>query len=90
MAAVTSEDTQVVRRQVAAEREQLAEAVEELRASTDLKAQLQARLPLVLAGAFGAGFVLSGGIGATMRLLFRRRREGRVVARIGRFVVSQR
>jgi hypothetical protein len=39
----------------------------------------------VAAGALGAGFVLAGGIGATMRLLARRSREGHEKARVGRF-----
>jgi hypothetical protein len=82
--------TEEVRQQLEAERRRLAEAVDELRYSTDLSAQLRAKLPLVLAAAFGVGFVLSGGIGATMRLLFRRSREGRVLAHIGRFTISQR
>ena len=46
---------------------------------------LRAKLPVVAAGALAAGFVFSGGIGATMRLLMRRSREGEVKARFGRF-----
>jgi hypothetical protein len=41
----------------------------------DVTAKLRARLPLAAAGALVAGFVVAGGIGATMRLLFRRGRE---------------
>jgi hypothetical protein len=37
------------------------------------------------AGAVGAGFILAGGIGATMRLFARRGREGKEKARLGRF-----
>lgn len=77
------ETTEELRRALQAEREQLARAVESLRGSTDLMAPVRAKLPIVLVAAFGAGFVLSGGIGATMRLLFRRRREGRTKARLG-------
>jgi hypothetical protein len=40
---------------------------------------------VLAAGALGAGFLFAGGIGATMRLLARRGREGREKARFGRF-----
>jgi hypothetical protein len=40
--------------------------------------------------ALAAGFVVSGGIGATMRLLFRRGREGSTKARFGPFVLVDR
>jgi hypothetical protein len=80
-----------VRRDIAAEREQLAGAVNELRAgideATDVAARLRAKLPLVAASALGAGFVLAGGVGATMRFVARRGREGRERARVGRFAV---
>ena len=82
--------TEAVLQEVASEREQLANAVDELRQSAALKNQLGTRLPLVLAGAFGTGFVLSGGIGATVRLLFRRGREGRTAARGGRYALVRR
>jgi hypothetical protein len=39
----------------------------------------------VAAGAVGAGFVIGGGIGATMRLFARKSREGTEKARFGRF-----
>jgi hypothetical protein len=42
---------------------------------TDVAGKLRAKLPAAAAGAFGAGFFLAGGIGATMRLLARRSRE---------------
>ncbi len=68
-----------VRRDIEAEREQLAEAAESLRESvgdvTNVSAKLRSRLPLVAAGAAGAGFFLAGGIGATMRFFARRGRE---------------
>jgi len=70
---------EAVRREIEAEREQLAHAVEELREGlgevTDLNAKLRGKLPAVAAGALGAGFFLAGGIGATMRLLARKGRE---------------
>jgi hypothetical protein len=68
-----------IRRDIETEREQLAQAVEELREglgeATDVAGKLRARLPGVAAGALGAGFFLAGGIGATMRLLARKGRE---------------
>jgi hypothetical protein len=78
-----------VRRDLEAEREHLATAAESLRESigeaTDITGKMRANLPAVAAGAFGAGFLLAGGIGATVRLIFRRGREGEEVAQIGRF-----
>jgi hypothetical protein len=83
-----------VRRDIEAEREQLAGAVDELRAgigeAADITGKLRSKLPLVAAGALGAGFFLGGGIGATMRLLARRGREGTSKARLGRFSLVDR
>jgi hypothetical protein len=81
---------QDVRQDIASEREQLANAVDELRAGFDVTGKLRDKLPVVAAGALGAGFVLAGGIGATMRLLARRGREGREAARVGRFAFIRR
>jgi hypothetical protein len=82
----TAED---VRRDLAAEREELATAAESLRESiddaTDITGKMRANLPVVAAGALAAGFFLAGGVGATMRLVFRRGREGEEKARVGRF-----
>jgi hypothetical protein len=68
-----------IRREIASEREALAQAVEELREglgeATDVAGKLRANLPVVAAGAIGAGFFLAGGIGATMRFLARKGRE---------------
>ena len=70
---------ETVRREIEAEREQLATAVEELREglgeATDVAGKLRANLPVVAAGALGAGFFLAGGIGATMRFFARKGRE---------------
>lgn len=83
-----------VRQEIAREREQLADAVEALRegigGATHITARLRERLPLVAAGALGAGFVLAGGLGATMRLIARRGREGHERARFGRFAIVDR
>jgi hypothetical protein len=83
----TSED---VRRDIAAERDQLAGAVDELRADLDVADKLRAKLPALAGGALGAGFVVAGGIGATMRFLARRGREGKEKARAGPFSFVQR
>ena len=83
-----------VRRDIAAQRDQLAEALDalrpQLREATDVAGKLRATLPAVAAAALGAGFVLAGGIGATMRLVFRRGREGQEVGRLGRYSVVDR
>jgi hypothetical protein len=77
-----------VRNDIEAEREQLAGAVEHLRGelgqATNLTGKLRAKLPLVAGGAASAGFVLAGGIGATMRYFARRGRDGHETARVGR------
>ena len=81
--------TEQLRREIEAEREQLADAVDHLRdeigEATDVSAKVRANLPVVAAAALGAGFFIAGGIGATMRLFARRGREGREKARFGRF-----
>jgi predicted NBD/HSP70 family sugar kinase len=85
------ESVEQVRAQIAEEREQLAAAVDEMRAAADPAKVLGPKLPLLAAGAFAAGFVLGGGIGATMRLVFRRGRESRrEEARVGRFALIRR
>jgi hypothetical protein len=84
-----SRTTEDVRRDLAAEREELATAADSLRESlgeaTDITGKMRANLPAVAAGALVAGFFLAGGVGATMRLIFRRGREGEEKARVGRF-----
>jgi hypothetical protein len=85
-----AETPNAVREQIAVEREQLVDAVQSMREATDFTAQLRAKLPLLALAAFGAAFVLGGGVGATMRLVFRRGREGRERARLGRFAVIDR
>jgi hypothetical protein len=86
--------TEQIRREIETEREHLAEAVGELREemgeAANVTAKLRAKLPVAAVGALGAGFVLAGGVGATMRLLFRRGREGTEKARVGRFTLIDR
>jgi hypothetical protein len=77
-----------LRRQLEEERRQLADAVELARAAAGGLAaapasMLREKLPLLAGGAFVASFVLGGGIGATMRLLARRGREGNEKLSIG-------
>jgi hypothetical protein len=89
MAAGNSRTTDEVRRELESERERLAYAVDSLRAgvkdATNVSAKLRGKLPMAAAVALGAGFFLAGGVGATMRLVFRRGREGKEKARFGRF-----
>jgi hypothetical protein len=70
---------ETVRREIEAERRELAAAVEQLREGlgevADLPGKLRSRLPVVAAGALGAGFFFAGGIGATMRFIARKGRE---------------
>jgi hypothetical protein len=83
-----------VRRDIEAEREQLADAVDQLRneigEAANVGGRVREKLPIVAAGALGVGFFVAGGIGATMRLLARRGREGRSKARFGRFTLVDR
>ncbi|MEP7334266.1 MAG: DUF3618 domain-containing protein [Actinomycetota bacterium] len=76
--------TDDVRREIEREREQLASAV------TDVTSKLRAKLPALAAGGAATGFVLAGGLAATMRLLARRGREGDTKAQAGRFRVVDR
>ena len=79
MAAAKVEQTPTpaqLRSELQAEREQLVEAVESLRGAADYQTMLRARVVMVAAIAFAGAFVLSGGVGATVRLVLRRGREG--------------
>jgi hypothetical protein len=83
-----------LRKDIDAEREQLASAVDELRASiagaADIGGKLKSKLPVVAGAAASAGFVLAGGIGATARYFARRGREGTERARVGKLSLFQR
>jgi hypothetical protein len=89
MAADTRTPEQI-RREIEAERERLAQAVDSLREGVNVTNALRAKLPVFAAGALGAGFVLAGGIGATARLLMRKSREGETKARFGPFRLVER
>ncbi|MEP6910642.1 MAG: hypothetical protein ABI896_09475 [Actinomycetota bacterium] len=80
-----------MRLEIEAEREQLVDAVDSLRSGIDnIGARVRAKLPVLAAGALGVGFVLAGGVGAGMRMVARRGREGHTKARFGRFSVVDR
>ena len=83
-----------VRADIEQERDQLATAVEQLRDSlgeaTDIAGKLKAKLPLAAGAAATVGFVLAGGVGATMRYFARRGREGTEKARVGRWAIFDR
>jgi hypothetical protein len=90
MAARNGRTAEQVRRDIEAERDQLAEAVDDLRDGLNFSGKLRAKLPVVAVGALGAGFFLAGGVGATMRLLARRGREGTTKAKFGSFSLVDR
>jgi hypothetical protein len=69
-----SRSTDEVRRDIEEERRRLTAAVSSLRGEIGFGRSLRSQLPFA-AAALVAGFVLAGGIGATVRLLFRRGRE---------------
>jgi hypothetical protein len=70
---------EAVRQEIQAERERLAAAVVDLRnqvgAATDVNARIRARSRVLAPAAFAGGFLVGGGVGASMRLLARRSRE---------------
>ena len=85
MASTNGKSEQAVRTQIEAERDQLADAVKSFRNELHAATDVASKLPLLAIGALAGGFVLSGGIGATVRLVFRRGREGHERASLGRF-----
>jgi len=83
-----------LRKDIDAERERLASAVDELRGSiagaADIGGKLKSKLPLAVGAAASAGFVVAGGVGATARYFARRGREGRERARLGKLSLFKR
>ena len=65
-----------IRDELAAERTDLAEAVDHLRgelgSAANISGKLKAKLPVVAGAAASVGFVFAGGVGATMRYFARR------------------
>jgi hypothetical protein len=94
MAATGTRTPEEVRKEIEAERERLAGAVEQLRSAlgdaVNVTGKLKANLPVVLAGAALAAFVLAGGVGATMRYVARRGRDRQTRARAGRWLLRYR
>jgi hypothetical protein len=90
MATTRQPSAEELRREIDHERAQLADALDSLRSELDVTPKLRSKLPLLAGAAAGAGFVVAGGVGATIRLLFRRGREGTEKARVGRFTVVRR
>ena len=86
--------TAEVRSDIETEREQLAGAVEHLREelgeAADISGKLKSKLPIVAGAAASVGFVLAGGVGATMRYFARRGREGHEKVRVGRWSILDR
>jgi hypothetical protein len=80
---------QDLRRELRDERAGLADAVDQLRTelgrAANVSGRLRSKLPLAAGGAFALGFLKAGGVGATMRLVLRRGREGNEKAALGRF-----
>lgn len=79
-----------VRLHIEAERDRLAASVDNLRDDVGRMASLKGKLPAATAAAFGVGFVAAGGIGAIMRLVMRRGREGKTKAKFGPFSLVDR
>lgn len=89
MAGSNSRTVEQIRAEIESEREQLAGAAENLRGSigeaTNISGKLRANLPAAAIGAIGVGFLLAGGVGATVRLIFGRGREDQAQVKVGRF-----
>ncbi|HEX6663726.1 MAG TPA: DUF3618 domain-containing protein [Gaiellaceae bacterium] len=89
MAVSNSRTVEQIRADIESEREQLASAADSLRESfdeaTDISGKLRANLPAAAAGAIGVGFLLAGGVGATVRLIFERGHEDQAKVTLGRF-----
>jgi hypothetical protein len=87
--ATEDRSTAELRSRIERERGALASSVDSLRSeiseATNISAKLRGKLPAAAGGALAAGFVLGGGIGATVRFIFRKGREGETKAKAGRF-----
>jgi hypothetical protein len=96
MATTDGRNQEQVRHEIELERRQLAVAVDQLRGElgevADITGKLKAKLPLAAGAAASVGFVLAGGIGATMRYFARRGRERErdERVRVGRWSITGR
>jgi hypothetical protein len=83
-----------IRSELDAERAELAEAVDHLRGelgeAANITGKLKSNLPVVAGAAASLGFVLAGGVGATMRYFARRGRESDEKLRVGRWSIRNR
>lgn len=83
-----------IRSELDSQRAELAEAVEHLRGelgqAADISGKLKSNLPVVAGAVASVGFVLAGGIGATMRYFARRGRESDEALRVGRWSIRSR
>jgi hypothetical protein len=83
-----------IRSELDAERAELAEAVEQLRGelgeAANISGKVKAKLPVVAGAAASVGFVLAGGVGATMRYFARRGRDADEKVRVGRWSIRNR
>jgi uncharacterized protein involved in propanediol utilization len=83
-----------IRSELDAQRTELAEAVDQLRGelgeATNITGKLKSKLPVVAGAAASVGFVLAGGVGATMRYFARRGRESDEKLRVGRWSIRDR
>jgi hypothetical protein len=90
----TTRTPEEIRSELDAERAQLASAVEHLRGelgeAADITGKLKSKLPVVAGAAASVGFVLAGGVGATMRYFARRGRESDEKLRVGRWSIRNR
>jgi hypothetical protein len=90
----TPRTTERIRSELDAERTGLADAVEYLRGelgeATDITGKLKSKLPVVAGAAASVGFVLAGGVGATMRYFARRGRDSDETLRVGRWSIRNR
>jgi hypothetical protein len=83
-----------IRSELDAERAELVQAVDHLRGelgeAADISGKLKSKLPIVAGAAASVGFVLAGGVGATMRYFARRGRESDEKLRVGRWSIRNR
>jgi hypothetical protein len=83
-----------IRSELDAQRAELAEAVDQLRGelgeAANISGKLKSKLPVVAGAAASVGFVLAGGVGATMRYFARRGRESDEKLRVGRWSIRNR
>lgn len=83
-----------IRSDLEAERAGLSEAVDHLRGelgqAANITGKLKAKLPVAAGAAASVGFVLAGGVGATMRYFARRGRESDEKLRVGRWSIRNR